>query len=167
MESLHKEVTLRLEQSNQKYKENVDQCRRHHDFQVGDEVMDHLKKGTFPFETYSKLKMKKLGPCKFLKKFDSCNAYEVELPNDMDISHIFNVTNLYKYHELDDEVFLLDDYTKKQIEEFEQILDLRVGKRTRGKDYYECLVKWKERPVEDATWISQFELDSAQVVTSQ
>ena len=36
MEFLHKEVKLRLEQSNQKYKENVDQSRRHHDFQVGD-----------------------------------------------------------------------------------------------------------------------------------
>ena len=32
MESLHNEVKLRLEQSNQKYKENADQSRRHHDF---------------------------------------------------------------------------------------------------------------------------------------
>ena len=32
MESLHKEVKSRLEQSNQKYKENADQSRRHHDF---------------------------------------------------------------------------------------------------------------------------------------
>lgn len=32
MESLHKEVKLRLEQSNQKYKGNADQSRRHHDF---------------------------------------------------------------------------------------------------------------------------------------
>ena len=44
MKSSHKEVTLMSEQSNQKYKENVDQSRRHHDFQVGDEVMVHLKK---------------------------------------------------------------------------------------------------------------------------
>ena len=43
MESLHKEVKLRIEQSNQKYKENVDQSRRHHDFQVGDEFMVHLR----------------------------------------------------------------------------------------------------------------------------
>ena len=98
--------------------------------------------------------MKKFGPCKILKKFDSGNAYEVELPNDMDISPILNIAD-----------FVHDDYPKKKIEEIEQILDQRVGNITGGKDCYEYLVKWKNRPVEDATWISQPELDSAQGVT--
>ena len=34
MESLHNEVKLRIEQSNQKYKKNGDQCRGHHDFKL-------------------------------------------------------------------------------------------------------------------------------------
>ena len=51
MTSLHKEVKLKLEQSNWKYKENVDKSRRHHVFEVGDEVMVHLKKGIFHVET--------------------------------------------------------------------------------------------------------------------
>jgi hypothetical protein len=34
----------------------------------------------------------------------------------------------------------------------ECILDKRVGKKTRRKEYYEYLVKWKNHPVEDASW---------------
>ena len=67
--------------------------------------MVHLKKEKNSIGTYSKLKMKKFGPCKILRKFDSGNAYEVELPNEMDISPIFNISDLYKYRESDDEFF--------------------------------------------------------------
>ena len=81
--------------------------------------MVHLKKGIFPIGTYSKIKMKKFGPCKILKKFDNGNAYEVELLDDMDISPIFNIVDLNNYHELDDEVDVPDDYPKKHIEEVE------------------------------------------------
>ena len=81
MESLHKKVKLRLEQRNQKCKDNVDKSRRNHAFEVGDEAMVYLKKGRFPNRTYNKLKIKKFGPCKILRKFDSGNAYEVELPH--------------------------------------------------------------------------------------
>ena len=34
----------------------------------------------------------------------------------------------------------------------EYILDQRVGKKTRRKQYFEYLVKWKNHPVEDASW---------------
>jgi hypothetical protein len=32
------------------------------------------------------------------------------------------------------------------------ILDKRVSKRTKRKEYFEYLVKWKGHPVEDASW---------------
>ena len=168
MNSLHKEVKLKLEQSNHKYKENVYRRRRHHDFKVGDEVMVHLKKGRSPIGTYSKLQMRNFGPCKILRKFDSGNAYEVELLDDMDISPIFNVADLHEYYEFedDDEVFVTNDYPKKQTEEVEHILGQRIRKKTRGKEYFEYLVKWKNRPIEDYTWISQAKLDSTWVVTT-
>ena len=121
------------------------------DFQVGDEVMVHLKRERFPFGIYNKLKMKRFGPCKILKKFDIGIAYKVELPDDMDISPMLNIVDLYKYHESEDAVIVLDDYPKKKIEEVEHILDQGVGKSTRGKYYYEYLVKWKNRPIEDAS----------------
>jgi hypothetical protein len=46
------------------------------------------------------LKLKKIGPCKILRKFDE-NACEIKLPEDVGISPIFNVYNLYPYKEDD------------------------------------------------------------------
>jgi hypothetical protein len=34
----------------------------------------------------------------------------------------------------------------------ECILDKRVGRKTRRKQYFEYLVKWKNHPVEDTSW---------------
>ena len=58
--------------------------------------MAYLKKETFPKGNYNKLKLKNIGPCKVLRKF-SANAYEIELPFDLQISPIFNVSYLYPF----------------------------------------------------------------------
>jgi hypothetical protein len=67
-------------------------------FEVGDLVLAHLRREIFPRGTYNKLKMKKIGSCKILRKFEA-NAYEIELLDGVGISPIFNVAYLYPYKE--------------------------------------------------------------------
>jgi hypothetical protein len=158
MQKLHSLIRGQLQSSNQEYKHRADQHRRELQFEVGDQVLAHLRKERFPMLTYNKLKMKNIGPCKILRKFDA-NAYEIELPDDVVISPIFNVSYMYPYRKDDTEGS--EDQEKIQWEkqmpiekkpQMEKIVDQRIGKETRRKTYFEYLVKWKGHPIEDASW---------------
>ena len=106
--------------------------------------------------------MKKIGPCRIVRKF-STNAYEIELPEGIGISPIFNVADLYPYKEIEeklqkepieDEVQTLnwEEQMPKTIKkEVEVVLEKRVAKRTRGQVYFQYLVKWRGQPMEDAS----------------
>ncbi|XP_059076725.1 uncharacterized protein LOC131875989 [Cryptomeria japonica] len=171
MKDVHDQVRNRLHHTTEKYKAPIDKKRRDLQFQVGDLVMVHLKKERFPKEKYTKLMMKKLGPCKILKKCGN-NAHQVDLPSSIGLSPIFNVADLYPYKGSIDDVFvageqrLQHDESLKEISqpstlEIESILDKRVTKQTRRKVYYEYLVKWKHQPLEEATWMSKEAIEKA------
>ena len=160
---LHKEVKQKLQSNNLKYKARADLKHREVNFEEGDLVMVYLKKDRFPRGIYNKLKWKNIGLCKILRKFFA-NAYEVELPRDVGISPIFNVPDLYPYRTDESSHFTESDETNPEASWKEQllratstvpkiILDKRVCKKTQGKEYYEYLIKWKDHPVEDLTWM--------------
>jgi hypothetical protein len=158
MQKIHSQIREQLQSYNYKYKHRDDQHRRELQFEVGDQVLAHLRKEKFPRGTYNKLKMKKIGPCKILRKFDA-NAYEIELLDGVDISPIFNVSDLYPYRKYDTEGSEEQENIQweKQMPatekpQMEKIVDRRIGKKTRRKTYFEYLLKWKGHPIEDASW---------------
>jgi hypothetical protein len=96
IQKLYDKVREQIQNNSLKYKSRVDQKRREVQFKVGDEVLSHLRKERFPRGTYNKLKMNKIGPCRILRKF-TANSYEIELSDNVGISPIFNVVDLYPY----------------------------------------------------------------------
>jgi hypothetical protein len=124
----------------------------------------HLRKERFPRGTHNKLNMKKIGPCNILRKFDAI-AYEIELPDDVGISPIFNVSNMYPYRKdgIEGSKYQEKIQWEKQIPiakkpQMEKIVDQRIGKKTRRKTYFEYLVKWKGHPIDDASWESEVDI---------
>lgn len=136
--------------------------RREVSFEVGDLVLAHLRKERFPKKQYNKLKLKNIGPCKILRKFSS-NAYGIEFPPDVGISPIFNVVDLYRYEDDGTDEGLAD---REQIEwvkqlpttqplQPEKMSDKKVYKITRGQEYFQYLIKWKDQQDEGATWMTE------------
>ena len=113
-------------------------------YEVGDLVLAYLRKEIFPKGEYNKyLKFKKIGPCKILRKF-SANAYELQLPDGIGISPIFNISDLYPYENDGTKQVTnnLEPGMNKEVKwekhmpmakplDAENILDTRLAKKTR------------------------------------
>ena len=100
---------------------------------------------------------------------------KIELPFDLQISPIFNVSDIYPFKDSSvqiEETISGEDvpfvYWKGQSPQKEQpqikvILDKRISKNTINKDYFQYLVKWKGQPYEDATWMIKLEISKYNV----
>ncbi|KAF2309599.1 hypothetical protein GH714_004088 [Hevea brasiliensis] len=90
---VHKEVKLKLEEANKKYKEVADEDNRKQVFELGDKVMVFQRHERFLVGIYSKLQQKKYGPYEIIKRIND-NSYVVDLPNNMGILRTFNAVDL-------------------------------------------------------------------------
>ena len=124
---IQEEVQLKLEKSNAKYKVTADKKRREQLFEEGDIVMMYLRRERISVKAYNKLKPKKYGSFKIVKKIIS-NAYIVDLPSDMAMSKIFNMADLYEYHPIEQ---LYPDFNSR-MSSFEEG-DIDVGDQCRGR----------------------------------
>ena len=79
---LQKEVRARLEKSNARYKAAADKRKREKIFEERDMIMVYLRKERIHDESYNKLKLRKYGPFRIVRKINN-NAYVVDLPSNM------------------------------------------------------------------------------------
>ena len=86
-----------MEKSNAKYKEVANKKRCEKIFFEEDMVMVYLRKERIHAGAYNKLKERKYGPFKIVKKI-SDNANVMDLSNDMAMSKTFNDVDLYAYY---------------------------------------------------------------------
>ena len=161
IQQLHRDLELAKEhllKAQQRQATYADRHRREVSFKVGDEVLlstAHLKLQGGGDRT-AKFAYKYIGPFK-IKRVVNSNAYELELPRQLQIHPVLNVSRLKAYHDGREEFPLRaradtrpppaatssdgDEY------EVESILAKRgSGART------EYLVRWRGWPTWEATW---------------
>ena len=131
--------------------------------------MVHINKARLQKGLPTKLQMKRVGSWKILAKC-GVNSYKVELPSNLDTSHIFNVQELVSFKDTLPQISLgvqidIEPTTTCSVSplKIEQVLDSRVNKYTRHKIYMEHLIKWKRNKTIEATWVAKTEFKKVDI----
>ena len=141
--------------------------RRSKEFNVGDYIMVCIHPEGIPKKFSKKLYVRAIGPYSIIHKLRS-NAYLLDLPNDMDISHVFNVEDLLSYRgtfepsTLPFSVFAgeasKDALTMPLLQYSKETIDIILDDEfvtSRNGGFRRFLVKWHGRLDYDATWIQE------------
>jgi hypothetical protein len=175
-ENITKEARDNIQQAQLRQQKDVNKRKQDLELEIGQQVLvstqniqpTNQKKGAT-----KKFKAKFIGPYKISKRI-SRTAYQVDLPEDLQIHPTFHISKLKPYHANPEEEFPNREQTPPvpiQVEgedeyEVETILDKREWKIGRG-TRTEYLVKWLGYPEHDATWVSAKNLDHAQEVVQE
>ena len=169
---LHKEISQKIQASNELYQHMTNSHKRLKEFNEGDSIMIKFKPKRFSPGTMKKLHARGAGPFKIIKKIGP-NAYVLELPPSYGISSTFNVSDLKEYKEpalIPSEFFgpnvSFESETPNECpppsvperkERIERILDDQII-TTRNKGYQRYLVRWQGCPESEDSWISKEDL---------
>lgn len=165
IQNLHAEVRRKLVITAATYKQHADSHRRHVVFEVGDFVLVRLWPERFPRGTFHKLHHRRAGPFQVIKRLGP-NAYHLALPDSLSISPVFNVEDLTAYPGDPEETLALTGDTVPPAilpalapprDQIDAILDDQIVSTRRG-GYQKFLVRWKNRPSSDNSWIKTEEV---------
>ena len=161
---LHAEIRRKISLSNEEYKLATDVHRRYKEFNVGDYVMVRIHPERIPKMFSKKLYARTIGHYSIIQKMGS-NAYLLDFPNDMDISHILNVEDLVPYRGPFEPSTLPSSVSVGEASKGASTMpSLLYSKETvdiilddefvtsRDVGFRHFLVKWHGRPDFDATW---------------
>jgi hypothetical protein len=151
-----KELKDHLQRAQNQHKVQADKNRVKHTFEVGDLVYLRLQ----PYRSASikrsgaeKLQPHFFGPYRISRKIGAV-AYELELPQGSRIHNVFHVA--YLKRAIGQHITLIEvlpplDEEGQLVLIPDEILEDRE-KRPRKRSIKEYLIRWKDLPIEDATW---------------
>jgi hypothetical protein len=175
IQQLHRDLEVAKEhllRAQQRQAHHADKHRREVRFEVGDEVLlstTHLKL-TGSGDRTAKFTYKYIGPFK-IKRVVNNNAYELDLPPQLQIHPVLNVSRLKAYHDgrvafpLRARVDKRPPPATTSSDGDEYEVESILAKRGTGARV-EYLVKWKDWPTWEATWERQQQLTAAKEAVS-